>query len=119
MNKEEEINKLWHIYYAHLLKFPNKDKKTMTDELKLYLWDECLWRWCPGFMFAFATSVEEARALILAQDLADEEDFRRKYPRDGREDISKWRPDSAILDALKLEPTIYIAPMARLVWGCN
>lgn len=31
MNKEEEINKLWHIYYAHLLKFPNKDKKTMTE----------------------------------------------------------------------------------------
>lgn len=91
----------------------------MTDELKLYLWDDCLQNWETGFMFALATSVEEARALILAQDLADEEDFRRKHPRDGREDISKWRPDSAILDALKLEPTIYIAPMARLVWGCN
>lgn len=38
----------------------------MRTEMKLYVWDEVLTDYTDGIMFAVATSVDEARAAVLA-----------------------------------------------------
>jgi hypothetical protein len=34
--------------------------------MNLYIWDEVLWDYTPGIMFAVAPSVEEARRMLIA-----------------------------------------------------
>jgi hypothetical protein len=67
----------------------------MRRNMKLYVWDDVLEDYTPGIMFALATSVEEARAMLLKSC---------DYIRQG--DLDK-------------EPTAYdlTTPTCRVIWG--
>jgi len=62
-------------------------------KLKLYVWEDVLEDYTPGIMFALATSVDEARILLLG-----------KCP---------YLPDRE----LRIEPRCVEKPEAFIVWG--
>lgn len=65
----------------------------VLKEYKLYVWEDVLTNWTNGIMFAVATSVEEARRLLLEED--------NNIPKD---DLSQ-------------EPEIVTTKRAFVVWG--
>lgn len=72
--------------------------KTMTTTqhlppLRLYVWEGVLFDYTDGIMFAYATSVEHARSLILEQ--------------------CDWVPSADLMT----QPREIIAPEAVVLWG--
>jgi len=66
-----------------------------NKNLKLYVWEDVLWDWKAGIMFALAESVEQAREILL-----------RRYP------------DSfSVSEDITKEPTIYNSPTGFAQWG--
>lgn len=61
--------------------------------LKLYVWEDVLYDYGPGMMFALASSVEEARRLI-----------REHTPHVVAEDLAQ-------------EPQVFTTPKGYAVWG--
>jgi hypothetical protein len=65
----------------------------MKPGLKLYVWDDVLYDYTSGIMFAVASSKKEARAALLKKcDYIPEHDLRKK-------------------------PKVYTGRIARAVWG--
>ena len=50
--------------------------------MKVYVWDSVLWDYTPGFMFAIANSVDEARAQLLQKDSCIPEEDIAQEPRE-------------------------------------
>lgn len=71
----------------------------MRENMKLYVWDDVLCDWTSGIMFAIASSLSEAKKIII-------EESGETLGRTLRED-------------LKQKPKVYplTKPVARVVWG--
>ncbi len=80
----------------------------MSDQLKLYVWEGVLFDINPsGVMFALASSIEEARDIILKK--ADESGAVQRQDSDAYHD-PVWRD-------LQDEPQVFNIPVGFIVWG--
>lgn len=74
------------------------------DGLKLYVWEGVLSDCTDGIIFALATSVDEARLLVM-----------KKY--DARDyELAKNRPPE-IWEDMRKEPYVYDSPEGFYIWG--
>jgi hypothetical protein len=64
-----------------------------VNNLKLFVWHEALTDYTPGVMFALASSVDEARRMLLSE--------------------CSYLPDYD----LEKEPAVYETPVGFAVWG--
>ena len=100
--------------------------------LKLYVWEDVLWDYTKGVMFALAETVEEARTLILAsadyadvkRDLEQEPDDTRELMRGGgaRGWASKHCPHPMTdeeFGSRAYKPPTTFAPGARVRYACE